>query len=148
MSKLLLKLQGLRSLNRTIFPPYLFVYDDILIYKKRKWIWVKEISISYGQISQVTLNKGIFFSSLDIYSAGTDNIVLRFIPTEPAVKAKKILDQKVYHSHAKHQQVETGSKVTLSDYEKSLNRLQELLNKNKISQRDFHRKKSELIKDL
>jgi len=109
---------------------------------------VKEISISYGQISQVTLNKGIFFSSLDIYSAGTDNIVLRFIPTEPAVKAKKILDQKVYHSHAKHQQVETGSKVTLSDYEKSLNRLQELLNKNKISQRDFHRKKSELIKDL
>ena len=141
-------LQGLRSLNRTIFPPYLYVYDDILIYKKRRWIWVREISISYSQISQVTLNKGIFFSSLDIFSAGTDNIILKYVPTNLAVKAKRILDQKVYHSHAKHQQVETGSKVTISDYEKSLNRLQELRNKGQISEREYHRKKLEVIKDL
>ena len=148
MSNLLLQLQGIRSLNRTIFPPYLFIYDDILVFKRRKWIWVKEVSISYNQISQVTLNKGIFFSSLDIITTGTDDIILKYIPSKQAIKAKKILDQKIYHSHAKHQQIETGSRIALSDYEKTLNRLRELLSKGQISQKDYERKKSQLIKRL
>ncbi|RJR27841.1 SHOCT domain-containing protein [candidate division WWE3 bacterium] len=148
MSNLLLKLQGIRSLNRTIFPPYLYIHDDILVYRRRKWIWVKEISISYNQISQVTLNRGIFFSSLDIITTGTDDIILKYVSTAHAIKAKKILDQKIYHSHAKHQQIETGSRIALSDYERTLNRLRELLAKGQISEKDYERKKAQLIKHL
>ena len=94
MATLLLQLSGNKTLNRTIFPAHLFIYDDLLIYKKRKLFSIKEITISYGQISQVTLNKGIFFASLEVVTTGTDDFLIRFVPKKIALQAKKIIDQK------------------------------------------------------
>jgi len=148
MSILLLELRGHWTLNRTIWPPHLFIYDDLLTYRKRRWFIVKEITISYNQIAQATLHSGILFSHLEIVTTGTDDIIIRYISTKLGKKAKKILDQKLYHAHAKlHPEVELDqSKMNV--YEKGLNRYKELLNRGKITKKEYERKKKDLLKKI
>ena len=148
MATLLLQLSGNKTLNRTIFPAHLFIYNDLLIYKKRKLFLIKEITISYGQISQVTLNKGIFFASLEVVTTGTDDFLIRFVPKKIALQAKKIIDQKIYQSHSKHHDEPSQEKSTPTKVEKSLTRLHELVQKGQISQKEYNLKKEQLIKSL
>lgn len=148
MSILLLELTGNPTCNRTVWPPHLSVYDDLLIYKKRSWFIVREITISYNQIARVTLTKGIFFATLEIETTGTDNIRIKFILKGKASQAKSIIDQKIYRSHAKHAPAPDKESGEVVSYEKSLSRLKELLNKERISQREFNKKKDELLKKV
>jgi len=89
MSTLLLKLEGNRTFNGTIFPPALYIYDDLLIYRKRRWFRVKEITISYNQIAQVILDKGIVFASIELETPSTEFITIRYLGRNKATLAKK-----------------------------------------------------------
>ena len=149
MSILLLHLVGNRILNRTIFPPNLYIHDDLLIYKKRTLISSKEITISYNQISQITLQKGVFFATLEMITTGTDDILINFLPKGIAAKAKKIIDQKIYHSHAKHNNHQPNETSTsIAGYEKALNRLKELLQKGQISEKEYNTKKLKYLNEI
>jgi hypothetical protein len=148
MSTLLLHLCGNMTFNRTIFPPQFLIYDDILIYKKRKLFGVREMTISYNQISQVTLYKNLFFGHLEINTAGTGDIIVRFLPKAMATKAKRIIDNKVYHSHAKHQGSTQSDTAQVQRYEKSVSRLKELKEKGQINEREFSKKKKEFLTQL
>lgn len=136
------------SLNRTIWPPYLYIYDDLLIFKKRRWFKLREVTVSYNQISGIEVTQGILFSELDVITTGIENIKLRYISKKGAKQAKKIIDQKIYHSHAKHQSVAPSNIDSTKNYELSLNRLNELLAKGLITEKDFEKKRKELLKTV
>lgn len=147
MSTLLLHLEGSPTFNRTIFTPNLFIYDDLIIYRKRSWFVLREITISYHQISQVSFTKGLFFGHLEIIT-GEETLKIRYLPKSKTRSAKDIIDQKIYHSHAKHSPALDHNTSEVTTYEKSLNRLQELLNRGSISKKEFEKKKAELFKEL
>ena len=123
MSTLLLELAGNLTFNRTIWPPHLLVFDDLLIYKKRSWFLVREITISYNQIARVTLLKNLLFADLEVETTGADNIKLRFLSKKKASYAKTIIDQKIFRSHAKHVTAADPNDTKVSTFEKSINRL-------------------------
>jgi hypothetical protein len=148
MPTLLVELQGNRSLNRTIFAPHLYIYDDLLIYRKRRLLKINEVTISYNRIAQVILTRGIFFAGMEIITTGPDHISIRFVSKKKATKAKRIIDQKIYHSHAKHRPDAQAGGATSLEYEKALNRLRELLSKEQITQREFNKRKADLLKKI
>ena len=148
MSTLLLHLSGNKTFNRTIFPPKLDIFDDLLLYKKRRLFSSKEITISYNQISQITLNKGIFFARLDIVTTGTEDIFINFVNKKIADQAKKIIDQKIYRSHAKHHEELKGKNASQENLEKSIARLQELLIRGHISEKEYNKKKNAILNNL
>lgn len=148
MSTLLIELKGSPEFNRTIWPPHLFVYDDLLIYKKRSWFKVREITISYNQIARVTLTRGILFSGIELETTGADKIVVRFVSKGKSAYAKTIIDQKIYRSHAKHNVAPDKNESEVNSYEKSVQRLKELLNSGRISEKEFEQRRKELLKDL
>ncbi len=148
MSILLIELIGNPEFNKTIWPPHIYVYDDLIIYKKRSWFKLKEITISYNQIARVTLIRGILFSHLELETTGTDNIVVKYISKSKGKYAKTIIDQKIYKSHAKHATIPDKNEGEVSAYEKSINRLNELLNTGRITEKEFERKRKDLLKDF
>ena len=148
MSILLIELKGSPEFNRTIWPPHIYIYDDLIIYKKRSWFRLKEITISYNQIARVTLTKGIFFAFMDLETTGSDNISVRYISKKKGSYAKTIIDQKIYRSHAKHAVAMDKAESEVQSYEKSINRLTELLNTGRISEKEFNDKKRQLLTDL
>ncbi len=148
MSTLLLHLSGNKTFNRTVFPPHLYVYDDLLLYKKRRLFSLKEITISYNQISQITLNRGIFFARLDIVTTGTEDIFIKFVSKKAASQAKKIIDQKIYRSHAKHHEDFKDKKASQENLEKSIARLHELFVQGHISKKEYNKKKNTLLNNL
>ena len=147
MSTLLVTLKGNRLFNRTLFSPRLYVHDDLLIYKKRKWFMVREMTISYNQVARLTLAKGIFFAHINIITTGADEMEIKFVSKKDAAQAKSIVDQKIYHAHAKHN-IAKGGGEDIGSFEKTMNRLKELLTKGKISEREYEKKKRGLLKDL
>jgi hypothetical protein len=148
MSTLLIELIGNMEFNRTIWPPHVYVYDDLLIYKKRSWFKVREITISYNRIAKVTLTRGIFFSHLEVETTGSDNITIKWISKSKGRDAKTIIDQKIYRSHAKHAALPDKNDNDVSSYEKSVNRLNELLNTGRISQKEFEGRRKELLRNF
>jgi len=148
MSTLLIELRGSPEFNRTIWPPHVYVYDDLIIYKKRSWFKLREITISYNQIARVTLTRGIFFSHLELETTGADNIVVRYISKAKGKYAKTIIDQKIYRSHAKHATAPDKGESEVSSYEKSVNRLNELLSTEKITKKEFENRRRELLKEF
>lgn len=150
MSTLLLTLKGNLTFNRTLFAPFIYLYDDLLIFKRRNWFVVNEITISYHHIGRVLLVRGILFNGLEIETTTADKILVKFLPKKDTVLAKKIIDQKIYHSHAKHQP--TGSvtevKEELKSYEKALNRYKELLETGKMTEVEYEKKRQGLIRTL
>ncbi len=148
MSTLLIELHGNPTFNRTIWPAHLLVFDDLLIYKKRSWFVIREITISYNQIARVTLVKSVLFAHLEIETTGADNVKLRYLSKGKASYAKTIIDQKIYRSHAKHAAAPEADNAKVSTFEKSLNRLKELEARGQISGHDYDKKKNELIKTL
>lgn len=148
MSTLLIELIGSREFNRTVWPPHVLVYDDLVIYKKRNWFKHREITISYNQIARVTLTRGIFFSHLELETTGADKIIVKFISRSKGKYAKTIIDQKIFRSHAKHATAPDRSEDEVLSYEKSINRLNELLITGRINQREFESKRKDLLKNL
>lgn len=131
-----------------MWPPYLFVYDDLLIYRKRNWFRLREATISYNQVSGVETTHGIFFASIEIYSTGIENIKIKFVSKALARHAKKIIDQKIYHSHAKHQTTPAASIDSTKNYELGVNRLKELLAKEMITEKEYEIRRKDLLKQV
>ncbi len=151
MSNLIYQINTYRVRARTIFKSTLKIYDDYIVFRKRKWFTVTEITITYNHIAQANLIKGVFFSELQIInSGGSENAVIKYVLNKPAVKAKKILDQKIYRYQATggDKRKYEAKPHAVDTFEKSLARLHELVNKGKISEREFEKKKRELIKSL
>ena len=148
MSMLLLHLSGNKTFNRTIFPPQLYIYDDLLLYKKRRLFSSKEITISYNQISQITLNRGVVFARLDIVTTGTEDIFIKFVNKKAASQAKKIIDQKIYRSNDKHHEDFKDKNASQENLEKSVARFHELFVQGHISKKEYNKKKSTLLSKL
>src|SRR5258708_6772365 len=145
MPHLLVKLVANPTMNRTIFPANLFVYDDALIYRKRSLIKIRETTLAYSHIVQVNLIKGIFFARLEIVNNGVENIILKYVSKSLATKAKHVIDQKIYFAHAKEKADQPISSITVNDVEKSLNRLKELLNKGKIDKYEYNKRRDKYL---
>lgn len=149
MSNQLLEIKANKLLNRTIFPHKLKIYDDVMVFWKRGIIRIHEVTISYNQISQVYLSRGLIFGSLEIInSGGVENIIIKHVPKKQAIKAKNIIDQKIYHVHAKEENKEEKDVAGVHEFEKSVNRLKELLNRGKISKREYERKRKQMLKGI
>lgn len=148
MSTLLIELKGSPEFNRTVWPPHLYIYDDLIIYKKRNWFKLREITISYNQIARVTLTKSLFFAFMELETTGSDNIIVKFVSKSKGADAKTIIDQKIYRSHAKHVMAPDKNESEVQSYEKSVNRLKELLNTEKISKSEFEKRRNELLKQF
>lgn len=146
MGTLLLKLQGNRLFNLTFFAPFFFIFDDLMMYRRRNWLIVKEITLSYNQIARVDLTIGILFSHLDIITTARDDISIRFVNKKVAKKAKRIIDRKIHHAHTKHKFEEIKKHTDVHKYERTLSRLKELHRKGKISKKEYDKKKRELLK--
>jgi hypothetical protein len=150
MSILLLELAGHRELNHTPWPPRLYVYDDLLIYRKRRFFKVKEVTVSYSHIVRVDLLRGLLFASLEIVTSADENVLIKYVPKAEAVKAKKIIDQKIYSALAKHRTDEREIKDPShpKNFENALMRLKELYAKGKISEKEFKQKRADLLRKL
>ncbi len=152
MSNRLIKMvSGNKYVNHSFFRPYLYIYEDLMVYKKRKKIfWVDEITMPYNHIAQVNLHKGILFSKFEIVMSGGNNTVpIKGIWNRPAKKVKEIIDNKVYHAHNKHQpNTQKVEDHIMDNIEKALSRLKELHRKQQISQREFDKRKNELLGNL
>jgi hypothetical protein len=151
MSTLLMHVAGSRLYNFTLFRPHLYIYDDRVVYKKRHLLTHDEFSISYNQIAQVNLIKFIYlFGHIEmVTSAGMRFIKVHWIPKGKAKKAKKIIEEKIHQAHRKDHHLPDDARdkgVYIKDFEKSLRRLKELLSTGKINQREFNRKRKQLLK--
>lgn len=148
MPTLLVSLKGNRLFNRTLFRPQLYVHDDLLMYKKRRWFMVRDMTISYNQVARFTLAKGIFFAHINIVTTGGDEIEIKYVNKRDAIQAKAVVDQKIYHAHGREGLSEQIGEGIIGSFEKTMNRLKELLNRGKISEKEYEKKKKELLKDL
>jgi len=146
MSHLLYSIWGHPLYNGTIFPPRLELYDEAIIYKRRGLFYLNEFTLPYSHIVQVNLHKGIIFASLEIVTSGIQNLSIRYVLKGNAVKAKKLIDKKIYYALAKERTKEVHQPEGIHVYEKSLQRLNELLNQGKISKSEFEKKRKELFK--
>jgi hypothetical protein len=146
MSTLLVYLRGNMSFNRTLFPPRLYVYDDLLIYRKRHLTKTKEVTFSYNQISKINLTRGIFFGAIEFATTGRENFEVKWVSKKKATMAKKIIDQKIYHAHAQHKPEETQLAREVKEYEKSVNRLKELHGRGEISKKDLDKMRRDLLR--
>jgi hypothetical protein len=126
----------------------MYIYDDLIIYKKRSWLKLREITISYNQIARVTLTKTLFFSHMELETTGADNIIVKFVSKSKGTYAKTIIDQKIYRSHAKHAVVPDKNQSEVISFEKSVNRLNELLNTGRLTKNEYDSKKKQLLKEL
>lgn len=145
MSHLLIKIIGNLFMNQTLWEPSISVYDDYILYRRRNWFVVREITIPYKQVAQVDLTRGIFFSEFEIAISGNETRTLKvnYVINKDALKAKKIIDQKVHMIH--NQDEKLNSNVGVKNLEKSLARLTELLEKKKINKKEFEKKRKELL---
>jgi hypothetical protein len=85
----------------------------------------------------------------EIVNTGVKNITLKYLKKSEAIKAKKLIDQKIFFSFAKEKPREDQMlNGQIYSYEKGVNRLRELVNKGKLNNREFEQKKKELLKKI
>ncbi len=149
MSNLLLKVKSLRIFTGEIHPTTLCIYDDYMVYIKRGIIRRNEATISYNHVSQVYLRKGYLTASLEVINTGgVENIEVKFLNKREAERAKRIIDQKVFQTHAKLGSKNTDLTKQVPDIERGLARLNELKNKNTITKGEFEKRKKEMLESL
>ena len=147
---LLMKVGGNKYVNHSFFRPYLYAYDDMLIYTKRHHIFfVDEITIPYNQIAMVNHHKKLIFSKLEFVLAGAgDSVTIKGIWNRPATRIKKLIDDKIYHEHNKRHFKHENETHTMDNIDKTLHRFKELLENGRISEREYEKKKKELLSDM
>ena len=145
MSNLIIQVTGNKTFNRTYWVPSLLIYDDYILYKNRVFFSVNEISVPYKQVSQVKLLTGLFFADLEIGITGHDtNIIkIRFAPKKVAKRAKRLIDQKIHMFSTNNFKQENNHDIR--NTERGLARLQELLEKNKITKKEYQSKKKDIL---
>lgn len=147
---LILHVRGNKYVNHSFFRPNLYIYSDVMIYKKRKkLIKVDEVTMPYNHVAQFNLHKGFLFSTMEIIMSGGNNVVVvKGIWNRQAKKAKKIIDEKVYHSHNKHPGESEFNAPIMDNIEKSLTRLRELVHMDRISEKEFEKRKKKIINSI
>ena len=146
MPNLLMHVAGSRIYNFTLFRPHLYIFEDRIIYKKRHLLTHDEFSVTYNHISQVNLIRFIYlFAHIEVATTGVRDFEVRWIRKPKAIKAKKIIDDKVHAAHISSQGKEEPN-LRVKDFELSLKRLKELLSSGRISDREFGKKRKELLK--
>ncbi len=150
MAQLLMTLKGNKYVNHSMFRPYLYIYDDIILYRKRRRVfWIDEITTTYTHIVQVNLHKGIWFAKLEIINPGTEDIEIKGIWNKPAKRAKKIMDQKINQVHNRdHHANDQQEKQQITNVEKSIQRLKELHTKGAISDKEYKKRREQLLKNI
>lgn len=152
MSNLLLEIKANKYLNRTMFPHRLYIFDDKVVYKTRGLFRISETTISFNHMSQVDVTRGIFFASLEIINTGgVKDILIKHVRKSKAMKAKSIIDQKIHHIHnaANHpEQSRYAAESLIEKTEKDLNRLKELLLKEKLTQKEYNKRRNKVLKNL
>lgn len=152
MSNIIYKVNKNRIRAHTIFRSTLTIYEDYIVFWNRFWLTTKEITITYKQIAQVNITKGIWFSRLHIISSGGyEEAEIKCVLNKKAIRAKRIIEQKLHRSHAptkqrkefKHKKIYKIDKL-----EKSLNRLRELVNKGKLTEREYEKKRKKMLKSI
>lgn len=101
MSALLYDLKANRLMNKTFFTHHLKVYDHSMVLERRRLPFRKEeVTVSYSHVSQVNLNKDLFFADLEIINTGGfENILIRYVGKRKGSEAKKIIDAKIHSTH-------------------------------------------------
>lgn len=149
MPNILQVVTSMRLFSRELHPTKLFIYDENMVYVKRGIIKRNECTISYNHVSQVYLRRGYITSSLEIINTGgVENIEIKYLPIEDAKKAKRIIDQKIAHTHARVSGRSAHFQESSPEFEKQLARLKELKLKGMISEREFERKRKEMLESL
>lgn len=153
MRNLLFKAYSNPYVTHSMFPPEIRIYDEFIYFRIGNPIWKTEISITYNHISHINLKKGMFFADIDITSTGSgENIHMKGVWTPNARKVKTIIEQKLFQANASHDKVhhkiKNDENMGVSNYESSLNRLKELLNRGKITKSEYNSRRSRLLKNL
>lgn len=152
MSNLLCVIGTYRIRAHTIWKSKLFIFEDHVIFKKRHWFITREITVTYNHIAQANIKRGIFFSDLElINSGGSENILIRYVLNHHAKKAKKILDQKIHQAYlAGTSRGEFSHKNIgkIDEFEKGLSRLNELRMRGSITDKEYNKKRKEMLKNM
>lgn len=146
MSKLLLivKADGLRSIE--LIPAILEIYDDKIIFKDKGLIKSrKESATSFKQVSQVSINKGLVHSTLEIVNTGGfKNIKLEHVKNKLAIEAQKVIEE--YTNMVQTQNIPaTNTNPTPSE---RMNTLQQLLDQGLIDKEEFEQKRKAIIAEV
>ena len=152
MANLLCEIGTYRIRAHTIWKTRLYVYEDHVVYKKRFWFTTDEITVTYNHIAQANTQKGVFFTKLTlINSGGAENIEIKYVLNHQAIKAKKIIDQKIHQAYItsspkgefQHKKTEV-----IDTFERGLGRLKELLARGSITQKEFEKKRKQMLKNM
>ena len=141
MSKLLLKVKAdaLRSIE--LIPAILEIYDDKIIFRDKGLLSRKESTISYKQVSQVSINKGLIHSTLEVINTGGyKNIKLEHIGNKLDLEAKELIENFVHIVHTSD-----FSLASNNDPLKKLEELKILLEKGFINEKEFNAKRKEIL---
>jgi len=153
MSALLYDLKANRLMNKTFFTHHLKVYDHSMVLERRRLPFRKEeVTVSYSHVSQVNLNKDLFFADLEIINTGGfENILIRYVGKRKGSEAKKIIDAKIHATHGayaphggfENTQVDNidarsaGTEQVIDS--KTLVRYKDLLNQGRISKVEYNK---------
>ncbi len=139
----------MRIYTGELHPTALYIYDEYMVYVKRGIIKRNEATISYNHVSQVYFRKGYIASSIEVINTGgVENIIIPWVSTSEAEKAKKIIDQKVFHTHARVSGKEKSLGVGSPDFERRLARLKELVARGQMSKKEFDKRREEMLKSV
>ena len=152
MSNLLLEVKTNLMRAHTIFGSTLRIYDDYLTLRRRKWFNVEEVTMTTSNVVQVNLVAGVFFSTIQIVnSSGAQDVRIHHVWKPSAKKAKAILDQKLQQelvAGIDEREFRQPTQTYLGDYEKSLNRMRELVRKGKMTESEYERRRQRMLKEL
>lgn len=149
MPNLLHVVKSMRMFTGELHPTCLYVYDSYMVYVKRGIIRRSEATISYNHVSQVYLKRGIIGATLEIINTGgVENIEVKWLPIGQAEKAKRLIDEKVFHTHARISGKQQDLIKEVPDIERRMARLKELKLKGIINDREFEKQKKEMLKSV
>ncbi|OGY27729.1 MAG: hypothetical protein A2Z42_02675 [Candidatus Woykebacteria bacterium RBG_19FT_COMBO_43_10] len=145
MSDLLLTVQasGIRSVE--LRPSKLFIYNDRMVFEDKGLISRKESTISYSQVAQVNIRRGLLHTTLEVVNTGgAQNIKLEHVGNDTALKAKTLIDSKIQELHSSKTHTSNESQNPLEQ----LKKLGELQEKGVITKEEFEKKKSDLLSQI
>ncbi len=158
----LMEIEASRTMNKTMFAHRLHIFDNKMVYHARSYfVKITEVTISYNHVSQVYLTKGLFFATLEIINTGgTKDIIIKYVPKKKAEQAKRIIDSKIHNltedpfskektqSNSNLTKKRSHAELELNSVEMALSRLEELLLRNRISKKEYEKKRKSILQDM
>ncbi|MBI2414539.1 hypothetical protein HYV31_01690 [candidate division WWE3 bacterium] len=152
MSNLIYEIKTNKIRAGAIFDTILRIHEDFIVLWSRHWFTVNEYTITYKHIVRAHLIKRIFFSNLQIMdSTGNENAIIKHVWNSDAIKAKKLIDQKinlVHSSEMNRKELESRGVAEIDNLEKSLGRLKELVAKGRLSEKEYEKRKKTMLGNM